>query len=104
MSYLTHSVMSYDAYLVERIAACAASLKVPNPRSWASENALFLVSTPGWEEAYNQWTPSGQQEMEQGQLALTAGADESLVTDQMIKTAVEELLNPSSGHEVLIEQ
>ncbi|MBB4072039.1 hypothetical protein [Canibacter oris] len=114
MSYLTISEMSCDPWLIERIAACAASLRVPDPRAWAANNALYLVSDPAWAEKYREWTPppaavttadssDTAADTADHQPHYTAGLDEDLITDEMIKTAVQNLLNPVP-HEIIIEE
>lgn len=80
MSYRTLSEMQRDSDLIERITACAATLKHPTPDSFARPNMWGFVTSPGWAEKY---TASNNPKR---------GADENAVTDAMILAEVEKII------------
>ena len=79
MSYSVIATISESATLTRRIKACVAEQQIPNPSYWAEANALLLAASPGWATA---WASAD----------LTApgdhGADEAVITDGMILSAV----------------
>ncbi|MGL3804728.1 hypothetical protein ACSYDW_01385 [Paeniglutamicibacter sp. R2-26] len=82
MSYNTVADMAYDSYLMRRITACAALEGITQPDSWGPARVWVLASQPGWADRYatavQAKTPN-------------PGADEEVITDAMIRTAVQSL-------------
>lgn len=81
MSYFTQYKLAQDWNLLNRVAACAATLGMPRPVDWANEHAWTLSAVPGWVEAYA------------GSTSDTPGVDENAITDEMILAEVERLIN-----------
>lgn len=52
MSYATQSLLSQDADMWNRVAACAATQQIEDAFHWANQNMWALAATPGWDEAY----------------------------------------------------
>lgn len=83
MTFKAQALMAQDQNLLHRVAACAAAAGVPeHPVAWVNNQAWQLVVQPGWGVAYA--------------AALAAetpapGLDESVITDEMICTAVNDL-------------
>lgn len=80
MSYLTLSQMVRDSDLIERITACAASLRHESPEAVARSHMWEYVTTDGWAEKYAVAASKPR------------GADENAVTDAMILAAVEKVI------------
>lgn len=83
MSYTTLARLAQDNTLMTRVSACAATQKVAQPSQWVWEKQWVLATQPGWDEAYA--------------AAITAdnadpGADEAVITDSMILTAVKYII------------
>ena len=85
MSYNTVSELAYDPSIQRRVAACAALQGLPNPVKWASDRAWQLAAQSGWSEAYASARDANTQANYQ------PGADESVITDEMILAAVQAL-------------
>lgn len=77
MSYMTLAKMVRDPDLIERITACAASLRLENPDSVARANMWEFVITEGWAAKFAASTNS------------KPGSDEKAITDEMILSAVQ---------------
>lgn len=84
MSYLTQTHIAANPTLILRIAACAASEGIADPRFWAQENMVHLAVTDGWCDEYARST------------ADDPGADESAITDEMIADAVRAMVSASA--------
>lgn len=83
MSYYTQALMTQDREVQLRVTACAASEGVTDPAYWTQENAWPLSTSAGWVEAYAaalKVTP------------VMPGANEELLTDEMIRAGVTRLL------------
>lgn len=80
MSFLTLSQMVRDSDLIERITACAATLKHPAPETVARPHMWEFVTAPGWAEKF---AAAASQKR---------GADENAVTDAMILAEVERVI------------
>ena len=81
MSYNDVRAMVKDHALVERIAACAATQPgIASPLDWAWANVWHLASSPGWDASwdYAEAVP-----------VPNIGADEGVITDAMILSAVQ---------------
>lgn len=83
MTFKAQALMAQDQNLLNRVAACAAAAGVPeHPVAWANNQAWQIAVQPGWGEAY-----AAALEAE----TPTPGLDESVITDEMIRAAVNNL-------------
>lgn len=83
MSYSDIADMAQDGPLLRRILACAwQEITTEDPGAWAVSNVWRVVSQPGWADAWSSARASG---------IVNLGADESVITDQMILSAVQTL-------------
>lgn len=89
MSYLTQTHIAANPVLQLRVAQCAASEGIPDPRFWAQENMVHLAATDGWAAAFA------------GSTAEDPGADEAAVTDAMILAAVQQIIPAETPPEPL---
>lgn len=87
MSYMSIYKASIDEHLRSRVAACVAQEQGVggdrSPESWTMTHALRWAATPGWPEAYQYALDSGVE---------NPGADEAVITDQMILSAIQPIL------------
>lgn len=88
MSYKTQAAMSVDPQLLSRVTACAASLGVANPVMWVESYKWQLCATSGWDEAYAYAVNTEVPE---------PGNNESVITDALIHSTVEAMLNQSQS-------
>lgn len=88
MSYGDIARIRQDAPLRDRICACVA-LEAPaeSPETWALGMGWRLAAQPGWADAWRN-APKDQPD------GYEIGADESVITDEMIRDAVTRLLQP----------
>ena len=81
MSYLNQARCAKDHYILDRVAACAASAGIKNAPQWAAEN-IWLVSNQ-FVAAYEYAVDSGVE---------NPGASPAAVTDEAIRAAVYQLI------------
>lgn len=79
MSYLTQSVISQNATMLNRMAQAAATEDYTNPDGWATVHARTWASSPGWSEAWESALASHP-----GDPEFDPGTDEAVITDAMI--------------------
>jgi hypothetical protein len=84
MSYKTQALLAKDDQLLARATACAATEGIFEPAQWAYAHRWQLSAEPGWDAAYS--------------YAVTAnvpnpGNDEGCITDGMILTSVQAMVN-----------
>lgn len=77
--------MAEDIDLINRIAACAATLGVAQPVGWAAHRSWRFAASEGWAAAYA------------GSAVERPGLDEEAVTDEMILDAVAAVLADESA-------
>lgn len=87
MSYNDIASMAVNAQLQARITACAAVEGEPIPATWMSTYIWTVVASPGWGDAWDYGLTSGIPPE-------TIGADESVITDGMILSAVQAIRGP----------
>lgn len=80
MSYAIQADLADDGYLRRRVTACAATVGIDSPSEWAQDHTWQLSAQPGWVAAYASAVAS---EIDR------PGADESVITDGMILSAVQ---------------
>lgn len=86
MSYSSMNDMRMSASLTNRIIACVASLGDTQPEGWAYQYMWHFSTIPAWAEAW-QLAKDGQTSDYNPDI----GARESVITDEMILSAVQEL-------------
>lgn len=84
ISYSTQAKLARDQGLTDRVTACAASEKHADPVKWAFDHRWELSAEPGWDDAYAYAVRNG---------ITNPGDDEGVITDGMILSAVQMLLN-----------
>lgn len=85
MSYNTMAAIANDWQLRLRIAACAAQQSkgpTSGPVAWTDKYLWQISATPGWDTVWAAALAAG---------SATPGHDESVITDQMILSAVQAL-------------
>lgn len=88
MSYLIQARIAQDNGLIERVGACAATLRVDgDPRVWATNAMLDLAAIPEWVSAYAE-ADAIIPVVEPGEWAGTVGYMDDVITDEMILAAV----------------
>lgn len=95
MSYLDQSEIAADPFMSQRVAQCAAQQGQKEPDVWTHENRREWAAAPGWDEAWNyaQSThPAPIPDPENPQPPYNPGADEAVITDQMILAQVQAML------------
>lgn len=87
MSYLSQAMLTKDHGLIDRVAACAATLGVRDASPWAVRHMWLLSAQPGWATAYAEAT-ADDPPVDPAEWAGRAGADPDVITDQMILDGV----------------
>jgi hypothetical protein len=88
MSYRTQAIMAADDKLMLRIAACAATQGVKDPRRWAGTRNWEFSSEPGWDAAYAYAINAA---------VADPGNDEGCITDGMILASVALMLSEETS-------
>lgn len=83
MSYKAQAILAQNDQLMMRIAACAATKGVKSPASWAFDRQWKLSARPGWASTFAQAMANN---------VANPGNAENIITDAMIKEAVEAIL------------
>lgn len=81
MSYNSMYLMSEDQELRGRLVACAAKEGVVNPQLWVSQQIHALVTSPGWDAAWDSALALGP--------GIRPGSMPNVITDQMILSVVQ---------------
>lgn len=84
MTYLQMADMTRSASLRDRLTACAAQQHARDPEQWVRDNIWSLVTQPGWADAWASAVASAIED---------PGANEAVITDQMILSAVQPMLS-----------
>ena len=87
MSYLTQAKLADDGHIRLRVTACAATEQIEHPDAWAYEHRWQLSAQPGWVAAYASAAVAGDD----------PGANEAAITDGMILSAVQHLVDKQEG-------
>lgn len=86
MTYANIAAMQENGPLRRRLIACAVEQKTTDPETWTAVHSWDLAAQPGWATAWasglanNTTTPNYE-----------PGSDETVITDQMILSAVQAL-------------
>ena len=82
MGFKNQIPVATDFDLQQRITACAAATVLPDPVNWVAERMWQFSAQPGWGDTYAAALAAG---------AADPGMDESVITDEMIRAAVQAL-------------
>lgn len=83
--YLTQSEIANDPHMHERVAQCAAEQNAPgNADTWAANSRRVWAAAPGWAAAWESALAGG---------VTDPGSDPGVITDGMILTQVQAMLN-----------
>jgi hypothetical protein len=89
MSYLTQAKIAANPTMYTRVAQCATEEGQPEPEAWASQHSRIWAASPGWDEAWEYAVNTHPDEPD-----YDPGADEAVITDQMILSTVQPMLTP----------
>ena len=85
MSYATVAVIRQDPWISDRVAACVALEGIPGrPEEWPIEHAWELATQPGWAAAWESALAAHANDP-----SYRPGADEAVITDAQILSAVQ---------------
>lgn len=82
MTLKDQSDIAHDVGLAARVTACAARPGIADPVDWTAKRMWHLAATPGWAQKYADAARAGNK---------TPGDDDSVITDEMICAAVNDL-------------
>ena len=84
MSYYSQHLMAYDPALNGRVVAAVASENTTeDPERWTADNRHYWCAPSDWAEAWDSALAADNPD---------PGADDSVITDQMILSSVQALL------------
>jgi len=86
MSYLNQADIAANGSMLARVAQCAAQQGETDPDAWAFTHRRTWASSPGWDEAW-----ASAQASHPDDQTYDPGADEAVITDQMILSEVQAL-------------
>lgn len=92
MSYLAISQMQQNPPLRSRITACCAQEGAADPEQTAHDIMWAVCASPGWGEAWDYAVAVAIQAGPQN--ATDPGMDPAVITDEMILSAVQPLIQP----------
>lgn len=93
MSFLAQVKLTEDSFLIDRIAACAATHGVTgNARVWAATRIWELSTSPGWAESYHEALQK-EPPVDPAAWSGIAGADPNVISDEMINEAVSGIID-----------
>jgi hypothetical protein len=88
MTYLTVAAMVENTALVKREYAAVAKEGIDPPETWQFEHRWKLASSPGWDSAWDSALAAHPDDPE-----YDPGEDNGVVTDGMILSAVQGLID-----------
>jgi hypothetical protein len=91
VSYLNQSEIAGNPSMMARVAQCAAQQQVPEPEQWTQDNRRTWAASPGWDGAWASALASHPPDPESS-TTYDPGADEAVITDQMILSQVQAML------------
>lgn len=94
MTYLAQAKMTEDNFLLERVAACVATLGERDARLWAANHMWLLSAQPEWGARYAV-ALAKEEPVDPADWYGKAGADPEVITDQMILDAVGQMVSLS---------
>lgn len=85
--YMTIAEIQRDPYMRDRVSACVAVEWTPSmPESWVASHSWELATQPGWAAAWESAVASHPDDE-----GYRPGADEAVITDGMILSAVQSI-------------
>jgi hypothetical protein len=91
MSYLGQSEIAASATMQSRVAQCATEQDIPEADGWTYANRREWAAAPGWADAWASAQASHPDDPD-----FDAGADEAVITDQMILSQVQSMVAAES--------
>lgn len=93
MTLLAQALLTEDSFLIDRVAASAASYGQSDARVWAKNQMWPLSTSPEWAERYAAALEE-EEPVERAAWAGRAGANPDVITDDMIRERVAAILAP----------
>lgn len=90
MSYLDQSEIGVNPSMTTRVAQCAAQEGEAEPDRWTYEHRREWSAAPGWDAAWASAQASHPPDPE-ATTAYDPGADEAVITDEMILSQVQSM-------------
>jgi hypothetical protein len=90
MTYWTQNIIAGDSDISGRVSQCASSEGAAQSDQWTFDNRRVWASAPGWDAAWESALASHPDDPE-----YSPGADGAVITDGMILSQVQAMLNPS---------
>jgi len=84
MTYSTHAAIASDPLLRGRVTACAATEGVAAPAAWTA-HVIWHIIGADWIAAWESWMATHSEHV----AGISPGDDGTVVTDQMILSAVQ---------------
>ena len=82
MSYLNQAEIAANSFMLSRVAQSAAQEGEPDPDGWTQTNRRIWAAAPDWDAA---WASAlAAHENDPPEEFYDPGADEAVITDQMI--------------------
>lgn len=92
MSYLTQNAIASNSGMLWRVAQAAAEENAPGgPDAWTQENRRFWAAAPGWDDAWESALVANPE--------ADPGLNEAVITDGMILSQVQSMLNNPEGND-----
>lgn len=95
-TYLSIAAIANSRLMYERVLACATEQAhlgntplISSPVNWVGENNYLWAASPGWGEA---WVAAVA--AHQGEQNYKPDKDETVITDEMIRTTIQRLGSP----------
>jgi hypothetical protein len=87
VTYLNQAEIAVNFSMITRVAQCATQEGVPDADDWTATHSREWAAAPGWDEAW----ASAQASHEDDTDMYDPGADEAVITDQMILGQVQSM-------------
>lgn len=96
MSYLNQAEIASNFAMTNRVAQCATQEGIPDADSWTNGHRREWAAAPGWDAAWASALASHPPEPPDPENPTVApaydpGADEAVITDQMILSQVQSM-------------
>lgn len=92
MSYLDQAEVAGNSSMFARVAQCAAQQSIPDPDGWTHLNRRAWAASPGWDDAWASAQASHPPDPANPDAPMyDPGADEAVITDNMILSTVQAL-------------
>lgn len=89
MSYLNQAEIAEDSWMIKRVSQCATQENIEDADTWVLTNRRVWAAAPGWDAAWSSARASHPDDVQ-----YNPGADEAVITDEMILSQVQ-LMKPS---------